>query len=287
MNIKELVKEISDFLSLELLKIKSYTFQIVDLFYIALIITIAKLLLWLIGKWIKRQAKKGQIDEGRHFAFFQIIRYVIWVVAIVMVLDGIGVNITILLAGSAALLVGIGLGIQQTFNDFFSGIILLIDRTIQVGDVIEVDDIVATVKEIGVRASTVITREDIVVLIPNSKFTNDKVINWSHSRRQSRFKVKVGVSYDSDVELVKNCLLAVAKLDSRILKDPTPFVRLEDFGDSSMDFSINFWSDDAFRIEVIRSDIRFAIVKSFRENKITIPFPQRDLYIKQGGTSEK
>jgi small-conductance mechanosensitive channel len=204
-----------------------------------------------------------------------------------MVLDGIGLNITILLAGSAALLVGIGLGIQQTFNDFFSGIILLIDRTIQVGDVIEVYDIVTTVKEIGVRASTVITREDIVVLIPNSKFTNDKVINWSHSRRQSRFKVKVGVSYDSDVELVKNCLLAVAKLDSRILKDPSPFVRLEDFGDSSMDFSINFWSDDAFRIEVIRSDIRFAIVKSFRENKITIPFPQRDLYIKQGGTSEK
>lgn len=286
MTIKSIVNEISNFLGFELFKTKSYSLQIADIFYVVLVFIAVKFFLWLISKWIKRVGKDKGLEYGRQYAMFQIFRYLIWVIAFVLILDGIGINVTILLAGSAALLVGLGLGIQQTFNDFFSGIVLLIDGTVKVDDVIEVDGMVATVKEIGIRSSTVITRNDIFVLVPNSKFTSEKVVNWSHSRRNSRFIVDIGVAYDSDVELVKKCLLLIANSDERILKDPAPFVRLESFDDSAIKFALYFWSEDAFRIEQVKSDTRFAIIKAFREHKITIPFPQHDVYIKKNEQAE-
>ncbi|MFN4123161.1 MAG: mechanosensitive ion channel family protein [Flavobacteriales bacterium] len=277
---KKVIQMIADFLNLEIISFKTYSLHIADVMYVTLILIGAKILLMLLKKWFKKISRRQETASGRYYAIYQILSYILWIIAIVLVLDGLGIKVTILLAGSAALLVGIGLGIQQTFHDVFSGIILLIDRTIQVDDVVEVDGMVATVQEIGLRASKVVTRNDIVVLVPNSKFTSENVINWSHSKRQARFNVSVGVAYDSDVDLVKNCLLTIVKSDTRVVEKPAPFVRIESFDDSAIVFAVYFWSNEVFRIENLRSDIRFQIVKQFRELQISIPFPQRDLNVK-------
>ena len=197
-----------------------------------------------------------------------------------MILESLGVEISILLASIAALLVGVGLGIQQLFNDLASGIILLIERKLRIDDVIQLEDgEVGKVTNIGLRTSEIKTRDDIIMIIPNSKFVNDKIINWSHIDQNTRFHVNVGVAYGSDVNIVTECLLKCAHEHSEVSKSPEPFVRFEDFGDSSLDFQLFFWVEKSFIVERIKSDIRYLIYKAFDDHKIQIPFPQRDLHI--------
>ena len=177
------------------------------------------------------------------------------------------------------MLVGLGFGLQQIFNDFVSGLILLFEGTIKVGEVVEVEGIVGRVIRIGLRTSELETRDNIMMLIPNSMFTSEKVINWSHNLQFTRFRVKIGVAYGSDTKLVKNVLLACADEHTFITKKPQPRVRFREFGDSSLNFELLFFSDNMFRIESVKSDIRFMIDQKFRANDIQIPFPQRDLHI--------
>jgi small-conductance mechanosensitive channel len=198
-----------------------------------------------------------------------------------MILDTLGIRLTLLLAGSAALLVGIGLGLQQVFKDIVSGFFLLFEGNLKVGDVVELEGDVGIVKEIGFRTTKIENRDNIILIIPNSKFIGENVINWSHIEQKTRFSVDVGVAYGSDVELVKKVLLECARDHQEVTEYPKPFVRFDDFGNSSLDFQLFFWTDNAFRVENIKSDLRFAIDKKFRENKITIPFPQRDVHIKK------
>lgn len=138
---------------------------------------------------------------------------------------------------------------------------------------------VGRVKDIGVRTTKVVERDNIILIIPNSKFTSDNVINWSHMDQKSRFNVAVGVAYGSDVRLVEKVLLECANECNEVVKNPHPFVRFEDFGDSSLDFKLFFWSSNSFFVEQTKSKLRFAIDQKFRENGVTIPFPQRDLHI--------
>ena len=191
-------------------------------------------------------------------------------------------GMTWFLAGSAAFGLGIGLGLQTFFNDLISGIFLLFEGTIEVDDVIEVDGIVGKVMKISLRATTVITRDDIIMIIPNHKFFAENVINWSHNEDQTRFSVEVGVAYGSDTALVKEILLACIAEHPEVLDKPDPIVRFNDFGESSLDFEVFFWSENIFRIERIQSDIRFLIDQKFRDNAVEIPFPQRDIHVRSG-----
>lgn len=229
------------------------------------------------------------IDVKRKHSVYKLVNYFLWVIAIAMCLQSSGIKLTALLVGSAALLVGIGMGVQQLFNDFICGIILLFEGTISVGDVVEVDGMIAKVQEIKIRTSQVITREDIVIIIPNHKLINDNVINWSQNRKAVRFNVSVGVAYGSDIELVKKLLLETANEHPDIIKDNLhkPFVRFIDFGESSLDFQVFFYSHEKLLFENIKSDMRFLIEKKFRENNITIPFPQRTLHFKSGIVEHK
>lgn len=270
-----------DFFDFKLIEWGSYTFTVGNLLAVLLVIICTKLLLWGIRKSYKKRVANGEDSHGRKYAVLQIIKYIIWTFAILLILQSAGIKITLLLAGSAALLVGIGLGLQQTFNDFVSGFILLIDRTIEINDVIELDNMVGRVEQIGIRTSILVTRDDIAVIVPNSRITGNNVINWSHTKKQSRFHLLIGVAYGSDEELVKNVLLECAAMVPLILKDPGSFVRLEEFADSSVNFSLYFWTSDVFRVENIKSDLRFLIVKKLREHSISIPFPQMDVYVKQ------
>lgn len=271
---------VRDFWSFELLHLESMTVRVYHIFGLLIILFSTRLVIKFAGKIISRQIKQKGLDEGRTLAIYQIIKYVIIVSAILLGLEVIGIKLTLLLGGAAALLVGVGLGLQSTFNDIFSGIILLFERSISVGDVLEVDETVGRVSEINIRTSEITTFDNISILMPNSKLVNDSIINWSHNRQLTRFTVKVGVSYGSDVQLVKKILNSVAIEHPEVDQTRTPDIFFQDFGDSALQFELKFWSTNLMQIGKIRSDLRFAIDAKFRENGITIPFPQRDIHIK-------
>jgi small-conductance mechanosensitive channel len=274
MNLKSL-------LEFELISTKDFSVTVYDIAFTLLIILVTYFVNRLIKRIFNRDRIKKRFDLGTLHTIRQIIRYFLWVIAISLILETIGIKITFLLAGSAALLVGIGLGLQQIFQDILSGVAILIEGTLKVNDIVEIEGgIVGKVKEIGLRTSKIETRDNIIMIIPNHKFISDNVINWSHMESRTRFNVAVGVAYGSDVELVKEVLLECANKHTDITKKPKPFVRFNNFGDSSLDFQLFFWTTNSFYVENIKSDLRFAINAIFIENKIQIPFPQRDVHIK-------
>lgn len=265
-----------------LLEFGETVINVYNLVGLLVIFILTRIILWLLKRIIKQRISTKKFDAGRGMAIFQIAKYVIVTGAILFAIDSMGINIGLLLAGSAALLVGVGLGLQQTFNDLISGVILLFEGSVTVGDIVEINGIVAKVKEINIRVSQIETREGISILVPNSKLTMDYVINWSHNRTDTRFSLKVGVAYGSDVEKVRSILEETASKHPGVTTKQKPSARFIDFGDSSLMFELIYWSSDMFNIEKIKSDLRFDIDREFREQNVTIPFPQRDLHIKTG-----
>ena len=220
-------------------------------------------------------------DRGRSQAVYKFISYLIWVVALLIILDSTGLNLTIIWGAGAALLVGVGFGLQQIIADLVSGIFLLFEGNLREGDVVELNNgVIGQVEHVGIRTSKILTRDDYIMIIPNTQFITKEVINWSHNELKTRFHIDVGVAYGSDTRLVEKVLLACADGHENILQDPKPFVRFNNFGDSSLDFQLFFWSTKTFRIENLKSELRFLIDQKFRENKIQIPFPQRDIHIR-------
>lgn len=247
-----------------------------------LILLFTRLVLWILTEIILYPYyKQKDINVGSQFAINRLLTYFVLMIAMIGTLQYIGLDLTVLLGGAAALLVGIGLGLQQTFNDLICGIILLFERTVEVGDIVDMAGLVGTVKRIGIRTSLVETRDQVSVIVPNSKLVADNVINWSHFDSKARFRVGVGVAYGSDTALVKEILENAAEEHNRIARRPKPFARFVNFGDSSLDFEIIFWSRDLIRIEDVKSDLRFAIDAAFRESKVSIPFPQRDIWVRE------
>lgn len=273
---------LNNILEFEIFTLGDYTLKVSKLITVLLIIVITKIVLWLIKKAVFRGYKFSSLDTGSIYALYQIIMYVVWVIAIGFILETIGIKVTLLLAGSAALLVGIGLGLQQTFNDVISGIILLSERSIKIDDVLEIDGDVVKIQSIGLRTSKALNRDDISIIIPNSLITTSKVINWSHQSNNTRFRIDVGVAYGSDVDLVIRILEESAFEHPDIFNMESVEGRLVNFGNSSMDFQLLFFSKNSFRIGKVKSDIRRIINKKFAENHITIPFPQMDLHVKSG-----
>ena len=274
------MKTITDFFNYEIFNFNNHTLSIFDLSSIIAIVIITKIVLWLISKALFNKKKLHKLDKGSAFALFQIIKYVIWIIAITLMLETLGIKVTILLAGSAALLVGVGLGLQQTFNDMLSGLILLFEHSVKVGDILEIDGDRVIIQEIGLRTSKGMNVRQIVVIIPNSLITTNKVINWSHQTKKTLFNIDIGVAYGSDVDLVIQTLEESAVEHLEFFECEFKEVRLVNFGNSSMDFQLFFYSKNIFSIEKVKSDIRKIICKKFNEHKITIPFPQMDLHIK-------
>ena len=272
------------FLEFELLNIGEYKIQVYTLVTILIIFIITKLIIWLIKKTLFHKTKFKKLDKGNTYALFQIIKYIIWVISIGLILETIGVKVTVLIAGSAALLVGIGLGLQQTFNDVISGIILLSEQSIKMDDVLEIDGDVVKIQSIGLRTSKGLNTDDISVIIPNSLITTNKVINWSHQTKKTRFRIEVGVAYGSNVDLVIKILEESAFEHPDISDRELTEARLVNFGNSSLNFQVLFFSKNIFRINKVKSDIRRIITQKFAENGIAIPFPQMDLHLKSNYT---
>lgn len=278
------IKEILEF---NFLNVGGYHLNLLDLIEATIIIMVARFLLWFIGKLLQRVFKRNSIDLGRQFAIKQFIKYIVYIFTFLAVVRAVGIELSLLWAGSAALLVGIGLGLQEMFTNLVSGIILLIEGTVEVGDVLVVDGMVGKVSKIGIRTSKIENRDGITVIVPNSKLVTNNVVNWSHNRSSTRFNITVGVSYSSDVQLVTQLILEVAKKHSDVISQPPPQVQFVDFGSSSLDFVLYFFSNEFWRIEAVKSDLRYSITQAFRANNIEIPFPQRDLWLRNPETLMK
>ena len=274
-------ENIEEFLEFELLHIGNYVISVFTIVRILLIILVCNFLLWIIKKALMRKNVINNFDTGTAYAIYQIIKYTFWIIAFGLILETIGIKVTVLIAGSAALLVGIGLGLQQTFNDVISGMILLSERSIKVDDILEIDGDIVKIQDIGLRTSKGLNRDQISIIIPNSLITTNKVINWSHQSVRTRFKIHVGVSYNTDTELVTKVLIESALEHEEIKYKELVDVALINFGDSAIEFMLLFYSEDIFSIEKVKSDVRKIIVRKFHENNIVIPFPQRDLHIKR------
>lgn len=278
------METLNNILNFEIFSLGDYTVKVSKLVIIILIIVFTKIILWIIQKALSRKNKFTTLDTGTSYAIFQIIKYVLYVIAIGFILENIGIKVTLLLAGSAALLVGVGLGLQQTFNDIISGLILLTERSIKINDVLEIDGDVVKIQSIGLRTSKALNRDDISIIIPNSLITTSKVINWSHQSQKTRFKIDVGVAYGSDVDLVIKILEESAFEHPDVFNRELVEGRLMNFGNSSLDFQLIFFSKNIFRINKAKSDIRRIINKKFAEHKITIPFPQMDVHFKSNNS---
>jgi small-conductance mechanosensitive channel len=274
------METIKDFFEQELFMIGDWELRIINIVWVFLIFLITRTLLWLFKKYLQRQERVKQIDSGKSYAVHQVVAYIAYIIAIISAVDSLGFQITVLLASSTALLVGLGLGLQDLFKDMVAGFIILFERTVTAGDVVEITGIVGEVKEVGLRTTSLLTREEIVLIVPNSRLTAENVVNWSQNKKTTRFKIEVGVAYGSDTRLVEKLLIQAAMKSPEVLNKPEPIIVFSDFGESSLNFSLLFFSKNLFRIERTKSDIRFEIDRLFRENEISIPFPQRDIWFK-------
>ena len=272
---------IKEILDTELYNKGDFTITVYNIFLILVVVLITLIALKIIRRFFKRFIDKQESERRSYWSIYLILKYVVWVIIIVFLLESSGLKVSVLLASITALLVGVGFGIQQLFSDIASGIVLLVERNLQINDVIQLQDgTVGRVIHIGLRTSRLKTRDDIILVVPNSNFVNDKIINWSQMDYNTRFSVDVGVAYGSDTKLVTQILLDCAAKNNNVSRSPKPFVRFNNFGDSALEFQVFFWVRESFWVENTKSEMRYAIDDEFRKNGVQIPFPQRDIHIK-------
>ena len=219
-------------------------------------------------------------DRGKFITVFSFAKYFIFVIIFLVILGNNGVDLTAVFTSAAALLIGVGLALQTFFQDIISGIFILMDQSVNVGDVIQVEDKIGKVTKISLRTTKAVTIENKVFIIPNHLYLTTTLFNWTQNGAITREEVEVGVAYGTDVELVKKLLLSAAETVEGVTSKPDPTVLFEDFGDSSLEFKLMVSIEDSFHTPIIISELRFEINKLFKENGITMPFPQRDVYIK-------
>ena len=283
--VKEVIEDdiwgtILDFLSFPVISFESgaNTIKItVGLILLVIIVFFATSMI-LRGIRIVLTRKMDKPDKDKFVSVFKIIKYLAYLIVIILTLSSAGIDITILLTASAALFVGLGLALQDIFQDIIGGLFIIIDKSLLVGDVIQVEGRVGRVIDIKLRTTRLLTRDDKVMVIPNHKFITDSFLNFTQNHQTTREFVSVGVAYGSDTRKVENILLECAREQNGISQNPEAFVLFEDFADSALMFSIHFFMHDSFVDPKIKSQLRFKIDEKFRANNVTIPFPQRDVH---------
>lgn len=282
--LREFLVQLRDWLDIPLIPIGGTRFTLWMLLYLLVLFA---LLVYVTGKlkgWmVERLLARTRIDIGVRQAVGSIFRYVIVAIGFMIILQTAGINLSALTVLAGALGIGVGFGLQNITNNFLSGLIILFERPIKVGDRIDVGSVTGDVVKISPRATTIVTNDNIAIIVPNSEFISSQVINWSYTNRDVRLNFPVGVAYHSDPELVRKTLLEVAAGHPGVLKDRNADVLLQEFGDSSLNFILRVWTRDYTTTPgVLRSELNYAICKKFKEHGIEIPFPQRDLHVRSG-----
>ena len=270
---------LKEFLSYRIIDTDKIHISISTLLLVIIVLIVVSFILRLSHKLAIK--KLPEEDKNKFVSIFNFLRYLLYILIVVTVLHSSGVNLTVLLTASAALFVGLGFALQYLFQDIISGILIILDQSLHVGDIIELENKVGRVFEIRLRTTRALTRDDKVLVIPNHKFLTDSIYNYTQNHKTTREAIKVGVAYGSDVVKVTKILEEVAYDQRGILKNPKPFALFDDFGDSALMFSLHFYLNDSFGDPKIKSDMRYKIDARFRENNITIPFPQRDVHVFQ------
>jgi small-conductance mechanosensitive channel len=258
---------------------KDISISVKGILFVFLVLVITAIILKIIRRLITRNLPNE--DRAKFDTVFSYGRWIIYLIFLLITLHAIGVNVTGVFAASAALLIGVGLALQTLFQDIISGVFILVDQSVHVGDIIELDGKVGRVEEIKLRTTRAVTIDNKVLVIPNHLYLTNSLFNWTQNGSLTRENVEVGVAYGSDVQLVKKLLLQAASTHPDVIPDPEPIVVFTEFGDSALNFRLIFTLNDSFKATFPKSDIRFEIDRLFRENKVTIPFPQRDVHIVQ------
>ena len=283
---------LSKFLSYDIIPPVSeggFSLSFIDVITILIIFAISRFAINLFRIFIEQRFKDNEdFDEGTRFVYVQLAKYIVYTFAIIISLQFLFENLSVIVASSAAFFVSLGLGLQSIFKDMVSGIVLLFEGTIKVGDIIRViepasgEEMIARVLKINVRTTKIENRDGNTLIIPNSTLTQEYVENWSFSSELARFKIKVGVAYGSDTELVKELMKQAALSHPEVKKTEPVIVRMLDFGDNALIMELLFWADQSWEVELHKSDIRFEIDRLFRQHGVTIPFPQRTVHVPSG-----
>jgi small-conductance mechanosensitive channel len=232
---------------------------------------------------VERVLRRTHFDASLQFAISRILGYCFVVMGGYIALQAAGIDLSSLAIVAGAVGVGIGFGLQNIINNFVSGLIILAERPIALGDRVEVVGVEGIITRIKLRSTVVVTNDNISIIVPNSEFIASPVTNWSHGDPKVRLRLPIGVAYGSDVEKLQRLMIEVALAHPATLKDPAPKLFFVGFGDSSLDFELGVWTADMLtRPTIYRSDLYYAIERTLRQNKIEIPFPQRDLHIRSG-----
>jgi len=274
------IKFVWNLLSTPLFELGNSHISVASLFVVLLIITVFYIISKIIERGVQNVLKNKALDPGVKGSIERFSRYLTVTIGVFVAVDTIGISLTSIAALGAILMVGIGFGLQNIAQNFISGIIILLERPIKQGDIVVVGGVSGKVRDIRVRSTVIETRDDVAIIVPNSQFIAEQVINDSFSGHRIRRILKVGVAYGSNVEKVTEILMKIANEHAKILKDPGSRVLFMDFGNSSLDFELRFWVTELWTTEAILSDLRYAVDREFRNGGITIPFPQRDLHIK-------
>ena len=218
-------------------------------------------------------------DKAKFVSVFNYLKWLAYVIILLVTLHTSGINVTAVFAASAALLIGVGLALQTLFQDIISGIFILVDQTVHAGDIIELEGKIGRVEEINLRTTRAVTIDNKVMIIPNHLYLTNTLYNWTANGEETRESVEVGVAYGSDVQLVKKVLLEAVNNHPSVLKSTKALVFFSDFGESALNFRVAFSLNNSFEVKVVQSELRFEIDRLFRTHEIKIPFPQRDIHI--------
>lgn len=276
----------TEFLNFDIIKLNKFKVNFYQIIFIIANIIIARMLLNFLRLYFNKKFRgKADYNPSTEYVYIQISKYVIYITTFFFCLNQLEINPSVFLGGSAALLVGLGLGLQDVFKDWFSGLILLFEGTMKIGDVIELKDakfkepIVAKVLKINVRTTQIETRDGNVLLIPNAKLTQEYVENWSHGNNIMRFTIDLVVAYHCDIELVKTLLRQAALSHPKVNKTHPVIVRMRDFGERGLNLELMFWVDQTWDANNYKSEVRFEIDRLFRLYNVRIPAPQRQVWI--------
>ncbi len=272
-----IVDEATSILDYKFVFSEEISITIKGLIFIVLTLIATSFVLKLSRRFITRNMPEN--NKQKFVTVFGYIRWFVFLIIFLIAMNASGVDVTAVFAASAALLIGVGLALQTLFQDILSGIFILVDQSVHVGDIIELEGKVGRVLDIRLRTTRAVTIDNKVLVIPNHLYLTNILFNWTENGTQTREVVDVGVAYGSDVNLVKKILLDIAKAQPSVLKSPAPVVLFTDFADSSLNFRLVFTLNDSFEVRFTQSNIRFEIDKAFRENNVTIPFPQRDVHL--------
>ena len=232
---------------------------------------------------IRRFLSKTRLQPSLQYGLSRIFGYTLIAIGFYVAFQAVGFDLSSLAIVAASVGVGVGFGLQNIINNFVSGIIILAERPISIGDRIEVAGVAGRVTKIQLRSTTVVTNDNITMIVPNADFISNTVTNWSHGDPKVRIRVPVGVAYGSDLKLLQQLLLEAAGEHPKALRDPSPLVLFNEFGDNSLNFELGVWTQEMTAAPIhFTSEMNFIIEQKLRENDIEIPFPQRDLHVRSG-----